>query len=741
MKKSEYIAESRTVKSRKSKLTLKLCALFFIVIFGIALINLLLHAHLLSLLEKENDILNKEQIQTSAEKLNAALSEVQSSYASVMQQEVFSTYTGLTPSRYTLHKMYWGARESFSDNSYISHWTIFLRKNGIVVDFTSVQTEKEFFSSLASKSYPVDFWELAFEKQFSTEYYPVVLPEPDSGNNEAFRDSELLPVAMKYYWKDHIVTFFLIDMKVICQTVGPYIEESSYLFSKEGTLLYCSDPELMLTEEPQSNRITAGDGSYLVYKAACSQSGIQYVKLIPESQAMSLSRSSLKLYLMVTLLSLATAAILIAASLRRTLHPINNMLNLLQQHSELEDSGDIHHAHSVLQRLLQQREEQASALAQQDEALSEYFFSAQLKNVYVDMKQPAQADTAAAYILYIEVRYRQNVQPLFSMTLPELERNLREKLSAELNRFFSTTLIFQLESSCYIAKVTLKQQETSIEAYMREFMSRLEQESYAYFTVVQGGMLQPEDHLPEVYTAVLEAARQAIVCERTQLLYTREPSPSTVFSFTRQEEQHLYACMCSGQTDAAAEFAGSILKANVQKGITYSQLEQLSILLVNTVAGAVSVSDSKAGQNIDSNIFNTIITRCSNVQDYHTAVLDFILSFKKEDPDEEEDPILLKVQQYLADNFQRDFSAGEMADALNISRSYLSSYYKAKTGNNLSDSIQYFRIQMAMGFIKNPNIKISEIGAMVGIYNVNTFTRQFRKYTGMSPKEYRDTNL
>ena len=78
-----------------------------------------------------------------------------------------------------------------------------------------------------------------------------------------------------------------------------------------------------------------------------------------------------------------------------------------------------------------------------------------------------------------------------------------------------------------------------------------------------------------------------------------------------------------------------------------------------------------------------------------------------------------------------------MASALAVSRSYLSSYYKSKTGLNLSDSIQSYRVEKAKELLKEADVKISDIGPLVGIPSSNTFLRQFKKCTGMTPKEFR----
>ena len=161
--------------------------------------------------------------------------------------------------------------------------------------------------------------------------------------------------------------------------------------------------------------------------------------------------------------------------------------------------------------------------------------------------------------------------------------------------------------------------------------------------------------------------------------------------------------------------------------------------LVNTVTYAVSelMPNTERIPAVGS-VYNHLAVRCKTAKDYCDTVLQFIRTCVDGAVEVGERDILLKkVQRYLQENYQREFSGDEMAEALKVSRSYLSSYYKNKTGANLSDSIQLYRIQKAMELMKDPDIKISEVGAMVGISSGNTFLRQFKKYTGMSPKEYR----
>ncbi len=203
----------------------------------------------------------------------------------------------------------------------------------------------------------------------------------------------------------------------------------------------------------------------------------------------------------------------------------------------------------------------------------------------------------------------------------------------------------------------------------------------------------------------------------------------------------LFALVRSSNMTEAVELARELLEKNLESGITHTQMEMLCIAIVNTVSYAMTeLTPSAEKLAAASGVYNTLTSKCSAAREYISAVLDFICSADTPAKPAQDDQLLNAVQQYLEENYHREFSGEEMAAALWVSRSYLSSYYKNKTGMNLSESIQLFRIQKAVELLKDPDITIGEIGTMVGMPSSNTFLRHFRKYTGMTPKEYRLKN-
>nr|WP_286672589.1 helix-turn-helix transcriptional regulator [Cohnella hashimotonis] len=81
-----------------------------------------------------------------------------------------------------------------------------------------------------------------------------------------------------------------------------------------------------------------------------------------------------------------------------------------------------------------------------------------------------------------------------------------------------------------------------------------------------------------------------------------------------------------------------------------------------------------------------------------------------------------------------------MADRLNITRGYLSTYFKEKSGTNFVDYVMTYRMDKAKEILSRTDLKIQEVGQLVGYANVSTFIRVFKKQTGTTPGDYKKLN-
>ena len=84
-----------------------------------------------------------------------------------------------------------------------------------------------------------------------------------------------------------------------------------------------------------------------------------------------------------------------------------------------------------------------------------------------------------------------------------------------------------------------------------------------------------------------------------------------------------------------------------------------------------------------------------------------------------------------------DLSLHKQAELLNVNASYLSSLFKKETGVTLTEYVSKKRIDHAAFLLTSTNMQIQAIAQHCGIFDVNYFTKTFKKIIGCTPKEYR----
>ena len=94
----------------------------------------------------------------------------------------------------------------------------------------------------------------------------------------------------------------------------------------------------------------------------------------------------------------------------------------------------------------------------------------------------------------------------------------------------------------------------------------------------------------------------------------------------------------------------------------------------------------------------------------------------------------------LNSKYANKWSISSMANYCKLSESYFSHVFKKEAGQSFTNYVNFARINKAKDLLKNSDLKINEIAAMVGLENANYFSTLFKKLTGKSPNQYRGTS-
>ena len=102
-------------------------------------------------------------------------------------------------------------------------------------------------------------------------------------------------------------------------------------------------------------------------------------------------------------------------------------------------------------------------------------------------------------------------------------------------------------------------------------------------------------------------------------------------------------------------------------------------------------------------------------------------------------PPVQKAIIYIDSDLTANLSLSAIAEAQNVSASYLSWLFKQETGETLTDHVNKKRIKLATKLLETTNLQIQTIAQYCGILDVQYFSKVFKKYVGKSPKEYRES--
>ncbi|MEJ2037507.1 MAG: helix-turn-helix domain-containing protein [Desulfosarcinaceae bacterium] len=99
---------------------------------------------------------------------------------------------------------------------------------------------------------------------------------------------------------------------------------------------------------------------------------------------------------------------------------------------------------------------------------------------------------------------------------------------------------------------------------------------------------------------------------------------------------------------------------------------------------------------------------------------------------------ILAGQRWFEKNFARQFSIDDVANFVGLSPRHFKRRFKQATGENPLRYLQQIRLEKAKSMLETGPENIETITNEVGYEDSRTFRRLFKKYTSLSPREYRD---
>ena len=129
--------------------------------------------------------------------------------------------------------------------------------------------------------------------------------------------------------------------------------------------------------------------------------------------------------------------------------------------------------------------------------------------------------------------------------------------------------------------------------------------------------------------------------------------------------------------------------------------------------------------------------------------MDTIKSFKRYKDLAEENPlnrimdrnwgegnVVDSIRKYIEEHYMEEIQLGELALVAHMSPTYLSGRFKRETGTSFTAYLMNFRLEKAKELLSSASIPCKEVARRVGYEDYIQFSKMFKKYIGLSPKDY-----
>jgi two-component system response regulator YesN len=100
--------------------------------------------------------------------------------------------------------------------------------------------------------------------------------------------------------------------------------------------------------------------------------------------------------------------------------------------------------------------------------------------------------------------------------------------------------------------------------------------------------------------------------------------------------------------------------------------------------------------------------------------------------------VIERIKSMIETRFQENVTISDIAKEVYLTTTYVCLIFKQETGMTLNDYLTKVRMETALDMLKDPANKLHDICYAIGYSEPSYFSKMFKKYTGLSPSEYRN---
>jgi two-component system response regulator YesN len=208
-------------------------------------------------------------------------------------------------------------------------------------------------------------------------------------------------------------------------------------------------------------------------------------------------------------------------------------------------------------------------------------------------------------------------------------------------------------------------------------------------------------------------------------------------------EDYFVNALKTGDATSAFEHFDKYVTLIMERGIRFNDFQFVMIELITEIHGLVQQQGGKLEGLMDTKSVLHSFMKLNTVEDittwFKTELLPPALAFFKGRADSQYINLAHQMLEMIHEGFEQEITLESCAVQLKYHPVYVSRVFKKEIGVTFIDYLTNYRVNRAKKWLKETDMKISEIAERLNYANSTGFIRTFRKLTGMTPGQYRDS--
>lgn len=243
----------------------------------------------------------------------------------------------------------------------------------------------------------------------------------------------------------------------------------------------------------------------------------------------------------------------------------------------------------------------------------------------------------------------------------------------------------------------------------------------------------------------LEALTYRIRLGQESILFIDEVQPEKQdhFRYPRDLEFRVMEAVRQLDREQARDSLGQIISHFFEKHVNHQDYQIFLSRLFNSLTGMVQDAGSSVQDVFPKEIFmSDILLRMHSSEKirewFEQQILAPLFQWMEERQRKQDIDISRVIVDAIQQDYDKDLSIELFATRLNYHPSYISRVFKKDMGMTFTDYLTQYRIEIAKSWLRETDMKISDIAEKLRYSTASNFNRNFKKMVKVTPSQYRE---